>query len=65
MNQLQPIIETAWDNRSLLQDKNTQDAIRQVIEHLDKGALRVAEPTTTGWQVNDWVKKAVRLLYLV
>jgi len=57
------IIEKAWDDRSLLTDANTQQAINEVIEKLDKGVLRVAEPTSDGWQVNDWVKKAVILYF--
>jgi len=57
------IIEKAWDNRSLLSDALTQTAINEVIEKLDKGALRVAEPTSNGWKVNDWIKKAVILYF--
>jgi 2,3,4,5-tetrahydropyridine-2-carboxylate N-succinyltransferase len=57
------IIEKAWDNRSLLSEALTQTAINEVIEKLDKGALRVAEPTSNGWKVNDWIKKAVILYF--
>lgn len=57
MDQLQPKIEEAWENRELLKETETTNAIRQVIELLDKGELRVAEPTADGWQVNEWVKK--------
>lgn len=63
MNKHREIIERAWDNRSLLQDPTTQKAIRAVIEALDSGSLRVAEPIETGWQVNEWVKKAVVLYF--
>ncbi len=63
MNQLRNIIETAWENRALLQDSTTIDAIREVINLLDAGTLRVAEPTENGWQVNEWVKKAVVLYF--
>ena len=57
-------IEAAWDNRSLLLEKTTIAAIEQVIEDLDKGLLRVAEPLDNGtWQVNEWVKKAVVLYF--
>lgn len=63
MNELQPIIEQAWENRALLQEKTTTDAIRAVIELLDSGKLRVAEPVGEGWQVNEWVKKAVVLYF--
>lgn len=63
MNNLQPIIEQAWDNRALLQDETTIKAIRDVIELLDSGKLRVAEPVEGGWQVNEWVKKAVVMYF--
>jgi 2,3,4,5-tetrahydropyridine-2-carboxylate N-succinyltransferase len=63
MHHLRESIEKAWENRSLLLEKNTTDAIREVIALLDEGLLRVAEPQTTGWQVNEWVKKAVVLYF--
>ncbi|WP_026710435.1 2,3,4,5-tetrahydropyridine-2,6-dicarboxylate N-succinyltransferase [Flavobacterium filum] len=63
MNNLQPIIEKAWENRALLQEETTTAVIREVIELLDNGKLRVAEPTTDGWQVNEWVKKAVVMYF--
>ena len=56
-------IEAAWEDRSLLEQESTQATIRQVIEQLDLGKLRVAEPTDIGWQVNEWVKKAVVLYF--
>ena len=59
----QHIIEAAWLDRSMLSSGETQQAINEVIELLDKGKLRVAEPTANGWQVNDWVKKAVILYF--
>ena len=60
---LQNTIEQAWDNRALLQNTETTAAIREVIDLLDQGKLRVAEPTEKGWQVNEWVKKAVVLYF--
>lgn len=63
MNQLRDIIENAWEDRSLLQDSQTQDAIREVVALCDEGTLRCAEPTAKGWQVNEWVKKAVVLYF--
>ncbi|WP_179376232.1 2,3,4,5-tetrahydropyridine-2,6-dicarboxylate N-succinyltransferase [Winogradskyella wichelsiae] len=63
MKQLQSVIENAWDDRSLLTNKVTIDAIRSVVDLVDAGTLRVAEPTTDGWQVNEWVKKAVVLYF--
>jgi 2,3,4,5-tetrahydropyridine-2-carboxylate N-succinyltransferase len=63
MTDLQDIIEKAWGNRELLTDKTTIDSIREVIDLLDNGTIRVAEPTTNGWQVNEWIKKAVVLYF--
>ncbi len=63
MTELQKIIENAWNNRELLKEKSTQNAIRKVIDLLDSGNLRVAEPIANGWQVNEWVKKAVVLYF--
>ncbi|MFA7446348.1 MAG: 2,3,4,5-tetrahydropyridine-2,6-dicarboxylate N-succinyltransferase [Flavobacteriaceae bacterium] len=63
MTPLQHIIEKAWENRALLQQTETQNTIREVIELLDSGKLRVAEPTQNGWQVNEWVKKAVVMYF--
>ncbi|MEM1319272.1 MAG: 2,3,4,5-tetrahydropyridine-2,6-dicarboxylate N-succinyltransferase [Bacteroidota bacterium] len=61
---LKASIEQAWEDRSLLQHADTQAAIREVIALLDKGKLRVAEPTEDGeWTVNQWVKKAVVLYF--
>ena len=57
------IIEAAWENRSLLEKSETQETIRAVINQLDSGELRVASPTEQGWQVNEWVKKAVVLYF--
>jgi 2,3,4,5-tetrahydropyridine-2,6-dicarboxylate N-succinyltransferase len=61
--ELQQIIENAWNERALLQDSSTQSAIRTVIEKLDKGEFRVAEPVADGWKVNEWIKKAVILYF--
>lgn len=63
MTDLQNAIEKAWTDRSLLGNTSTIEAIETVIEKLDKGSLRVAEPYETGWKVNDWVKKAVILYF--
>jgi 2,3,4,5-tetrahydropyridine-2-carboxylate N-succinyltransferase len=56
-------IEEAWDNRELLKNEDTQEKIREVIELLDKGTLRVAEPDGDDWKVNEWIKKAVVLYF--
>ncbi len=58
-------IEAAWEDRSLLQQPQSLEAIDGIIAAIDAGALRVAEPTADGWQVNEWVKKAVVLYFPV
>jgi len=63
MKELQQTIEKAWDNRDLLKETSTQDAIREVINLLDAGTLRCAQPTESGWQINEWVKKGVVLYF--
>jgi len=63
MKELEDIITKAWEDRSLLSDSKTIDAIRRVILLLDQGELRVAEPTSEGWQVNQWIKKAVVMYF--
>jgi 2,3,4,5-tetrahydropyridine-2-carboxylate N-succinyltransferase len=61
---MQSIIEKAWDDRSLLETQEVQEAINSVIAQLDSGELRVAEPLENGeWQVNEWVKKAVVMYF--
>ena len=63
MEDIRRIIESAWENRDLLKEESTISAIRNVVDLLDKGELRVAEPIEGGWQVNEWVKKAVVLYF--
>ncbi|MXV38866.1 2,3,4,5-tetrahydropyridine-2,6-dicarboxylate N-succinyltransferase [Flavobacteriaceae bacterium Ap0902] len=63
MNNIQSIIEKAWDNRDLLKEKEAVNAVKEVVNLLNVGELRVAEPTTDGWQVNEWVKKAVVMYF--
>jgi 2,3,4,5-tetrahydropyridine-2-carboxylate N-succinyltransferase len=63
INIMQEIIENVWLNRELLKEKKTQDTIREIIEQLDSGTIRVAEPVANDWRVNDWVKKAVILYF--
>ncbi|WP_370391434.1 2,3,4,5-tetrahydropyridine-2,6-dicarboxylate N-succinyltransferase [uncultured Winogradskyella sp.] len=63
MEHLQSVIEKAWEDRSLLSNTETIEAIRKVVDLIDEGQLRVAEPLKTGWKVNEWVKKAVVLYF--
>ena len=60
---MKDIIEAAWNNRDLLKDNATKEAIREVIQQLDLGQLRVASPSASGWTVNEWIKKAVVLYF--
>ena len=57
------LIEQVWEDRSLLKKDSVKSTIREIIELLDKGKIRVAEPTDNGWKVNEWIKKAVILYF--
>ncbi len=63
MEQIKKQILEAWENRELLKEKEVESAINDVVEALDKGKLRVAEPAGRQWKVNEWVKKAVILYF--
>jgi 2,3,4,5-tetrahydropyridine-2,6-dicarboxylate N-succinyltransferase len=63
IDKLKPVIESAWEMRDLLKEITTQEAISNIIELLDKGHIRIAEPTNEGWLVNEWIKKAVILYF--
>lgn len=60
---LQTKIEAAWNDRALLKDETYSNAIREVIEEVDKGRLRVAEPSANNWVVNEWVKQAILMYF--
>lgn len=62
---VQQQIQAAWNDRSLLQQTQYSDAVRAVIEAVDKGKLRVAEPTAGGWKVNEWVKQAILMYFSI
>lgn len=63
MEHLKSIIEKAWDDRSLLGGDEARNAVFQIIELLDKGKVRVAEPAGNTWKVNEWIKKAVIMYF--
>src|SRR5210317_485004 len=63
METLRPIIESAWENRELLKEPATQEAIRNVITAIDNGELRCAALEGDQWVINEWVKKAVVLYF--
>jgi 2,3,4,5-tetrahydropyridine-2,6-dicarboxylate N-succinyltransferase len=63
---LQPTIEAAWDARDGISAATTgeiRDAVNEALNILDDGTARVAEPAGDGWQVNQWLKKAVLLSF--
>lgn len=60
---LRESVEQAWQNREMLSYLGIVNDIKAVIEEVDKGRLRVAEPTENGWQVNEWVKQAILLYF--
>ncbi len=62
-HQYQQLIEEAFANRDLLSDPQYQDAVRAVVDEVDKGTLRVAAPLDGGWQVQQWVKQAILLYF--
>ncbi|WP_257657404.1 2,3,4,5-tetrahydropyridine-2,6-dicarboxylate N-succinyltransferase [Parapedobacter lycopersici] len=61
--ELKKRIEAAWDDRQLLEYKEYNEAVEAIIQRLDRGELRVAEPVGSRWHVNDWIKKAVILYF--
>lgn len=63
VKQWQAAIEAAFSDRDLLKDPAYADAVRAVVEEVDKGRLRVASPADGGWQVNEWVKKAILMYF--
>jgi 2,3,4,5-tetrahydropyridine-2,6-dicarboxylate N-succinyltransferase len=60
---LKNLINEAWSNRELLKDETYSNAVRAVIEEVDKGRLRTAAPTENGWVVNEWVKQAILMYF--
>jgi 2,3,4,5-tetrahydropyridine-2,6-dicarboxylate N-succinyltransferase len=66
MSHLQATIEAAWDARDTISAATkgeVRDAVETALGLLDSGEARVAEPTAGGWQVNQWLKKAVLLSF--
>ncbi len=61
--ELKKRIEAAWNDRQLLEYKEYNEAVEAIIQRLDRGELRVAEPVGSRWHVNDWIKKAVILYF--
>lgn len=63
MQELKLLIENLWEDRTLINEVGGKEAIREVVDLVDQGKLRVAEPDGDGWKVNDWVKKAIVLFF--
>ena len=66
MKEFEKIINTAWDNRDTINSKSDQliiDAIKETIELVDKGKIRVAEKKSNEWIVHQWIKKAILLSF--
>jgi 2,3,4,5-tetrahydropyridine-2-carboxylate N-succinyltransferase len=61
----QTVIQEAWENRAMLNDRDVKETIRYIVDELDKGHVRVAEPSENEWKVNEWVKKAVILYFII
>ncbi len=65
MTDLQNLIAQAWQNRELLKDEIYIEAVKSVIEDIDKGRLRTASPSENGWVVNEWVKQAILMYFAI
>src|ERR1700733_14391716 len=63
--ELKEFILEAWGNKELLKEKENDEAVRHVIEEVDKGKLRTAFPDESGWKVNEWVKQAILLYFSI
>ena len=63
MTDFQNLIAQAWQNRELLKDEVYIEAVKSVIEDVDKGRLRTASPSENGWIVNEWVKQAILMYF--
>lgn len=62
---MKSLILEAWSNREVLKNAKYADAVRNVIEEVDKGRLRAASPGENGWEVNEWVKQAILLYFSI
>ena len=65
MDQLKKQIGEAWANRELLKDNTYSEAVKKLIEEVDKGRLRTASPTSDGWEVNEWIKQGVLMYFAI
>ena len=66
LQEAKTLIEKAWKDRRFLKNDDTKEAIRKIVDLLDKGDIRAAEPSCTGeWLVNEWIKKAIILYFAI
>ena len=65
MESLKALIQEAWGNRELLKEVTYTEAVRTIIEEVDKGRLRVASPENGPWVVNEWVKQAILMYFSI
>jgi len=63
MEELKKLILEAWENRELLKENKYKEAVREVIDLLDNGKIRVAEKINGEWIVNEWIKQAILLYF--
>ena len=63
--EIKDTINEVWNDRSLLKQEAYSNAIKLVIEEVDKGRLRVAEPQGDTWVVNEWVKQAILIYFAI
>ncbi len=63
LDELKKYISEAWENRELLKLNAYKEAVRETIDLLDKGKIRVAEKKNNEWIVNDWIKQAILLYF--
>ncbi|WP_373052924.1 2,3,4,5-tetrahydropyridine-2,6-dicarboxylate N-succinyltransferase, partial [Thioalkalivibrio sp.] len=69
MSDLKAVIEAAFERRTQITPRNVEttvkDAVRETIDLLDRGSLRVAEKVDGQWTVHEWLKKAVLLSFRI
>jgi 2,3,4,5-tetrahydropyridine-2-carboxylate N-succinyltransferase len=63
MEELKNLILEAWENRELLKENKYKEAVRETIDLLDNGKIRVAEKINGEWIVNEWIKQAILLYF--
>ncbi|WP_096685385.1 2,3,4,5-tetrahydropyridine-2,6-dicarboxylate N-succinyltransferase [Ichthyobacterium seriolicida] len=65
MEEIKNIIESAWQDRELLKKEDVKNSIRDIISGLDNGVLHVVGRVGDSWVVNEWIKKAIILYFVI